>query len=102
MQPLFPSAMRTLVPIVAGALLTLALRTGVDLDSGTATTVVTAALTAVYYLLFRGFEHLADRLGAGRLRTAAGVLLGWARPPQYPAPSAHAAPTAGGAPHPDL
>jgi hypothetical protein len=87
-KSLFPSLMRTATPIVAGALLTLATRAGVGLDSGTATTIVTAAITAAYYLAFRLLEEAAGRLGAGRLRTVAGVLLGWARPPSYPVPGA--------------
>jgi hypothetical protein len=81
---LFPSFMRTLVPIAAGALLTLAAKTGIDLDSGTSTTVATAILTAAYYLLFRLLEETATRIGNTPLRKLAGVLLGWARPPQYP------------------
>jgi hypothetical protein len=81
---LFPSFMRTLVPIAAGALLTLAAKTGIDLDSGTSTTVATAILTAAYYLAFRLLEETGNRIGNTPLRKLAGILLGWARPPQYP------------------
>jgi hypothetical protein len=84
---LFVSSMRTVVPLVAGALLTLATSTGVSLDGTATNTAVTGVLTAAYYLAFRSVEELAGRLGAGWLRTAAGVVLGWARPPQYPAPA---------------
>jgi hypothetical protein len=82
---LFPSFMRTLVPIAAGALLTLAAKTGIDLDSGTSTTVATAIVTAAYYLVFRLLEETAARIGNTPLRKLAGALLGWARPPRYPA-----------------
>jgi hypothetical protein len=83
---LFASLMRTLVPVVAGLLLGLAARAGLDVDGETATLVVTSALTAGYYALFRGLEAAAGHLGWEPLRVAAGVLLGWARPPQYAQP----------------
>jgi len=40
---LFTSLMRTVVPIVAGLLISLAARVGLDLDDATATAYVTAA-----------------------------------------------------------
>lgn len=82
----FISFMRTAVPAVAGVLLALATSTGVHLDSATVTTVVTGAETAGYYALFRLAEAGAAKLRVSWLRTAAGWLLGWARPPEYPAP----------------
>ncbi|MET9086178.1 hypothetical protein ABZX77_30605 [Streptomyces sp. NPDC004237] len=87
---LFPSFMRTVVPIAAGLVLSWLGRTGLDLfGSAQVTMWVTAALTAAYYAVFRLAEAWATRIGWGWLRTVAGVLLGWARPPQYPAtPSA--------------
>jgi len=84
---LFTSLMRTVVPIVAGLLLGLAARVGLDLDEGAVTAYVTAGLTAGYYALWRVLEDLADRLGWEPLRTLAGVLLGWARPPLYEQPT---------------
>jgi hypothetical protein len=86
MQNLFVSAMRTLVPIVVGLVLGLAARIGLELDDGTVTTYVTAGLTAAYYVLVRGLEVLAERMAWRPLQLAAGVLLGWARPPAYERP----------------
>lgn len=80
---LFVSTMRTLVPVVAGLVLSLSGRLGIPVDSESAALVVTAGLTAVYYLAFRGLEELAERLAWRPLQLAAGVLLGWARPPAY-------------------
>lgn len=86
MNNLFTSLMRTVVPLVVGLVLGLAARVGLDLDDAEVAAAVTAGLTAVYYTVFRAVEEWAARLGVGWLRTAAGVLLGWARPPQYVAP----------------
>jgi hypothetical protein len=84
---LFASFMRTAVPVVAGLLLGWAARVGLDLDDGQVTAAVTAGLAFVYYAVFRLLEHAAEQLRVPWLRTAAGVLLGWARPPQYEPPS---------------
>ncbi|MFD7990727.1 hypothetical protein [Streptomyces mexicanus] len=84
---LFASLMRTVVPIVAGLLISLAAKVGLDLDDATATTYTTAAITAAYYALWRALEELAGRIGWEPLRTLAGVLLGWAKPPQYEQPT---------------
>lgn len=81
---LLASVVRTLVPVGAGLVLTLAAETGLDLDSGTVTAAVTAAVTAGYYLAFRGLEVLAGRLRWQPLRRVAGAFLGYARPPEYP------------------
>lgn len=86
MQNLFVSFMRTLVPLVAGVVLGWAARLGLDLDDGQVTTYVTAALTAGYYGVFRLLEETAERMAWEPLRLVAGVLLGWARPPQYVKP----------------
>ena len=83
---LYASMLRTVVPVVAGLLLGWAARVGWDLDDAQVTAVVTSALTAVYYAVFRLLEEAAERLHVPWLRTAAGVLLGWARPPQYDPP----------------
>ena len=74
---LFASLVRTVVPLVAGFLITQLVRLGVTLDQATVTTFVGAAITAVYYALFRFAE---THLGSGF-----GWFLGMARPPQYPA-----------------
>ncbi|MEU1478874.1 hypothetical protein [Streptomyces sp. NPDC005760] len=84
MPALFISTMRTVVPMIAGWLLTLLVKTGITLDSDTVTYAVTFAAVLVYYLLFRGLEVIGTRLRGTRLQTLAGVLLGWARPPSYP------------------
>ncbi|MEU3289883.1 hypothetical protein [Streptomyces longwoodensis] len=81
---LFISAMRTGVPLVAGWLLTLAVRAGVGIDSTTVTTLVTVALAFAYYLLFRILEWLGERARGTFLQNLAGLFLGWARPPAYP------------------
>lgn len=85
---LFASLMRTVVPIAVGLLLGLAAKAGFDIDSATVTTQVTALLTAVYYAVFRTVEQAAGKHGPVWLRTVAGVFLGYARPPEYPAASA--------------
>ncbi|MFF9088664.1 hypothetical protein ACF1BE_19970 [Streptomyces sp. NPDC014991] len=84
MTGLFISLMRTGVPLVAGWLLTLAVRAGVGIDSATITSAVTVALTLAYYLVFRLLEWLGKRAPGTFLQNLAGVFLGWARPPAYP------------------
>ncbi|MYS48231.1 hypothetical protein GTY23_45085 [Streptomyces sp. SID5998] len=83
MPALFVSVMRTAVPLVAGWLLTLAVRAGVTIDSATITGAVTVACTIAYYLVFRLLEVLGTRLRGTVLQKFAGLFLGWARPPQY-------------------
>lgn len=74
------SLWRTVVPIVAGALLSMAAKAGFHIDSSVVTGWLTAGFAAGYYALFRLAEqHLGKRWG---------WLLGLARPPQYkPAPA---------------
>jgi len=84
MPGLFISIMRMAVPLVAGWLLTLAVRAGFTIDSATVTSAVTVALVLVYYGAFRLLELLGKRLRGTALQTFAGLLLGWARPPEYP------------------
>ncbi|MFE7966123.1 hypothetical protein ACFU0X_24325 [Streptomyces cellulosae] len=79
----FISAMRTLVPLGVGLVLSLTGRLGIPVDSEQAALVVLGILAAVYYLAFRGLEWLAERMRWRPLRLLAGVLLGWARPPSY-------------------
>jgi hypothetical protein len=83
---LFTSLMRTLTPIVAGLVLGLAARFGFGLDDATVTMYVAAGLIAGYYALWRVLEYLAERIGWQPLQTLTGLLLGWARPPQYVEP----------------
>jgi hypothetical protein len=84
MAGLFISTMRTAVPLVAGYLITLLARAGLDIDSATVTGAVTVAVAVVYYLLFRVLELIGERANGTVLQSLAGVFLGWARPPQYP------------------
>jgi len=86
MPNLFVSFMRSLVPITVALVLGLAARFGWDLDDPTVTMYVTAGLYAVYYGVFRLLEALAERMAWQPLQTIAGVLLGWAKPPQYVTP----------------
>lgn len=83
---LFISTMRMLVPLAAGAVLSLTGRLGIPVDSEDAVTVVTLGLAGAYYLAFRGLEELAERMAWRPVQVAAGVLLGWARPPAYEKP----------------
>lgn len=84
MTGLFISVMRTGVPLVAGWLLTLVVRAGIEIDSATVTGAVTVALGIVYYVVFRLVELLGERAPGTFLQNLAGVFLGWARPPAYP------------------
>ncbi|WP_392967144.1 hypothetical protein [Streptomyces sp. LN245] len=81
---LFPSIMRTAVPLIAGWLLTLAVQAGVTIDSDKVTYAVNLGLVLAYYLVFRLLEVLGTKLRGTALQKAAGFLLGWARPPAYP------------------
>ncbi|MFM9651990.1 hypothetical protein ACKI1S_38380 [Streptomyces galilaeus] len=80
---LFVSTMRTLVPIVVALVLSWTGRLGIPVDSEAAASAVALGLAAAYYLAFRGLEWLAGRMAWGPLQLAAGLLLGWARPPVY-------------------
>ncbi|MDX3199969.1 hypothetical protein [Streptomyces scabiei] len=85
MPSLFISLMRTAVPLVAGWLLSLAVWAGVEVDSQAVTGAVTLALALAYYALFRLLELLGVKARGTVLQKLAGFLLGWARPPAYPA-----------------
>lgn len=80
---LFPSVLRTVVPLVAGWVITALVSIGVNFPSEQVTAVVTAVITAGYYLLFRLLEKSAPT-GSGAAKLF-GLLLGYARPPEYPA-----------------
>ncbi|MFD9107130.1 hypothetical protein [Streptomyces bottropensis] len=83
---LFLSVMRTLVPYGVGLVLTATGWLGIPVDSEAAAGAVSLGLAAAYYLVFRLLEELAERMAWEPLQTLAGVLLGWARPPQYVTP----------------
>lgn len=84
MPPLFISTMRTVVPLVAGWLLSLAAWAGFSIESEKAVSAVTLVLALAYYVLFRLLEALGTKLRGNSLQRLAGLLLGWARPPAYP------------------
>lgn len=85
---LLASLSRTVVPVIAGYVLTVTGALGIDVDSGQAAALATAGFTAAYYLLLRLLEQAADRLDWQPARMVAGLLLGWARPPEYGKPAA--------------
>jgi len=80
---LLPSILRTVVPLLAGWAITVLSGIGLDADSASVAGGVTAAVVAVYYVVFRVVERLAEKLNVPWLRAAAGLLLGYARPPRY-------------------
>jgi len=75
----YASLIRTLVPLIAGFLITQALRLGIHLDQATVTATVQTLVSAAYYALFRAAEHHLGRYW--------GWFLGLARPPAYQAGS---------------
>ncbi|MBP5890655.1 hypothetical protein [Streptomyces scabiei] len=83
---LFVSVMRTLVPYGVGLVLTATGWLGIPVDSEAAAGAVSLGLAAAYYMVFRLLEEVAERMAWAPLQTLAGILLGWARPPQYVAP----------------
>ena len=78
----FPSVMRTVVPLTVGAVLTILAHLGVDFGSEVVTTVVTAVIAGAYYTLFRILENAAPT--GGKAEKFFGFLLGFVRPPIYP------------------
>lgn len=71
---MLPSFVRTLVPIIVGVIVGQAARIGLDLDEGLVTAIVTATAGAAYHAAVRWIETRWPK---------AGVLLGYARAPQY-------------------
>lgn len=69
---LLPALLRTVVPLLYGLLIQLGL--GRYVDDQTVTTIATVAILAAVYLVLRLLEHLQPWIG---------VLLGWAKQPQY-------------------
>ncbi|MFC8276243.1 hypothetical protein ACFUJR_27680 [Streptomyces sp. NPDC057271] len=84
---LLASLLRTIVPLLAGWVLTVTGALGIDVDSTAVAGGITVAVTAAYYALLRLAEEAAARIGWEPLRLVAGLLLGWARPPEYQAPT---------------
>ena len=80
---LFTSIVRTLVPLLAGWVITLLTGLGLTVDSATVAGGITVAVAGAYYVAFRVVERLAARRSMPWLRTAAGLLLGYAKPPRY-------------------
>lgn len=87
---LLPSLLRTVVPLAAGYVITVLAEIGVKFPSEQVTSVATVAISGAYYTAFRLVEHYAPKGGVAA--KVAGVLLGYARPPEYPAPATPAAP----------
>lgn len=86
MGNIFASVVRTLVPIIVGCVIAFGAWAGIGIDSEAVAIVVTSVIAAVYYTVFRTLEGWAEEIGNPRLRRIAGLLLGLARPPQYPQP----------------
>lgn len=78
MKALFDSIVRTIVPIVVGAVIAWAVTHGVSPDpefETTLTVAVTAAFTGIYYIAVRLFEtYVSPKFG---------WLLGLAKAPKY-------------------
>lgn len=79
---LFPSIMRTVVPLVVGWVITALTSLGVDFGSEKTTAAVMAVIAGAYYTLFRVLERVAPTGGAAE--KFFGFLLGFIRPPVYP------------------
>lgn len=56
MPSLLPRVTRTVVPVLVGMLITAGLKAGVTIPEGTATDLVTAAVTGAYYLVAAQLE----------------------------------------------
>jgi hypothetical protein len=81
---LLPSILRTVVPLLAGWVITVLSGLGLAADSASVSGGVTVAVAAVYYLVFRVVERAAEKLGGPAwVKAAAGLLLGYAKPPKY-------------------
>ncbi|MFF9129112.1 hypothetical protein [Streptomyces sp. NPDC014806] len=81
---LLPSVLRTVVPMLAGWIITVLAGLGLHADSTAVAGGLALAVAAAYYLLFRLVERTVEKLGGPAwVRTAAGLLLGYARPPRY-------------------
>lgn len=70
-----PSAVRVLVPLVVGIVVTQFARIGLSIDNATATAIVTPAVAWLYYVVARVLET--------HVSTSWGRLLGMAAQPHY-------------------
>jgi hypothetical protein len=68
------SLRRTVVPLLAGAIVSVAVRIGFHLDSADVVNVLTPLVTAVYYVVLRGLEKRWPWVG---------TLLGARKTPSY-------------------
>ncbi|WP_329545576.1 hypothetical protein OG548_14455 [Streptomyces sp. NBC_01356] len=81
---LLPSILRTAVPLLAGWAITVLSGPGLAADSTAVAGGTTVAVSGAYYLAFRVIERLTEKLsGPAWLQMAAGLLLGYAKPPNY-------------------
>ncbi|MEU3782696.1 hypothetical protein [Streptomyces sp900129855] len=84
MGSLFPSVLRTVVPLVASWIIIALTGLGFSVDSNTAQTAIAFAVAGAYYVVFRVVERIVEKVGGPAwLKGAAGALLGYARPPRY-------------------
>lgn len=72
------SVVRTVVPLIVGAVIAAAAKAQIELDGAVIESAVTLGVTTVYYA--------AVRFAETRLGPAWGWLLGYANAPQYEAP----------------
>lgn len=75
---LLPSILRTLVPLAVGYFLAWPVAKWLGLTEDQITSLITAVITAVYYLAVRLLEQVAPQFG---------WLLGYASPPKYVTPA---------------
>lgn len=87
MYSIFVNWMRTVVPLAVGWVVAGADVLGVGVDATATTALLMGVASAAYYTVFRVVEEYAEKVGNPMLKTLAGVLLGWARPPEQ-APAA--------------
>lgn len=73
-----PSILRTLVPLAVGYFAAWPVAKALGLTDDQITSLITAVVTALYYVVVRGLEQLAPQFG---------WLLGWASPPKYVPPT---------------
>ncbi|WP_181786194.1 hypothetical protein [Streptomyces phytophilus] len=90
MHAIFVNWMRTVVPLAVGWIVAGADVLGMNVDGTATAALLMAVASAAYYTLFRLVEEYAGRVGNSTLRTLAGVLLGWARPPEQASAAASA------------
>lgn len=74
-QRIGPSVIRTVVPVVAGVIITLAIKAGLSLSNSVVTGATTIVVTTIYYAVARWLEgHTAPiAREAGRLLLTVGL-----------------------------